>query len=135
MNKHCFVVIGIAVIFLFTALAGAFKFHGCRALFHEDCQRFGWIRDITGLVATALVLFFLALIFSLVYTIKKLDWASYLEFGLLAFGAILMLAAVCLNMSVDRWRTPSPTMCTIAMTLSIELSVVLAVQFLKGKSF
>nr|CDS27058.1 expressed protein [Hymenolepis microstoma] len=135
MNKHIFVVIGIAVIFLFTALAGGLKFQYCKALFDSDCQKVKWVKDITGLVAASLVLFFIALVVSLIYTFKGMKWASFLELGALVVGAILMLTAVCLILSKEGWTAPSSTMCTIAMTLSLELSIGLAVQFIKGNNF
>lgn len=126
MNKNYFIIAGIAVIVLFTLLGGTLKFYGCDALFSDACQIIDKARNIIGLIAASLVLFVISLVFAIIHLLKKYNWAQYVEIASLAVGAILMITAVCIT-SDYFGSVHGPTMVTIAMTLSVELTVILIV--------
>lgn len=135
MNKSIFVLIGLIIILLFTILTGSLRYSTCGVLFGPQCQKFTTAQGITGLVVTAMILFFAATIFAIIFIAKKLKWAQYAEVAALGFGAILMLAAVALIMSDDLSMAYSPIMCAIGMTLSLELTVVVMIRLFTGKNF
>ncbi|CDS37625.1 expressed conserved protein [Echinococcus multilocularis] len=93
-----------------------------------SCQGWKTGREMTGLVAAALVAFVMASIFAALFILKKNRWASICEFISLAAGAVLMLAAVAVY--YNRSSILSPLMATITMTLSIEIAVFLLLELI-----
>ncbi|KAL5107989.1 hypothetical protein TcWFU_007497 [Taenia crassiceps] len=89
------------------------------------CQSWRTGREMTGLVAAALVAFVMASIFAALFILKKNRWSSICEFIALAAGAILMLAAVAVY--YNRSSILSPLMAAITMTLSIEIAIFLLI--------
>ncbi|EUB64067.1 hypothetical protein EGR_01195 [Echinococcus granulosus] len=123
MDKHLKYLVALLVVVLFTCLTGGLQLE-CGHLFSTSCQSWKTGREMTGLVAAALVAFVMASIFAALFILKKNRWASICEFIALAAGAVLMLAAVAVY--YNRSSILSPLMATITMTLSIEIAVVLS---------
>ena len=127
-NKNIIYVVTLTVIFIFVCLTGGLCFP-CGSLFSDKCQTTSHYKDITGLVATSLVIFFVALVFSILLLIKKYKWALYGELVATGIGAILMLAAVCLIYQ-NGWNV-ARLMGVIAMTFSLELVAFMLFELFK----
>ncbi len=81
--------------------------------------------EMAGLMATALVVFVGGLILSILAMKKSDKWVQIVEFCVVIFGAILMLAALCLYYKkASFW---APLMGGIAMTLAMETSAFLLI--------
>lgn len=124
MDKHLKYLVALLVVVLFTCLTGGLQLE-CGHLFGTRCQSWRTGREMTGLVAAALVAFVLASIFAALFILKKNRWSSICEFIALAAGAILMLAAVAVY--YNRSSILSPLMAAITMTLSIEIAIFLLI--------
>ncbi|KAL5968132.1 hypothetical protein TSMEX_004154 [Taenia solium] len=124
MDKHLKYLVALLVVVLFTCLTGGLQLE-CGHLFGTRCQSWRTGREMTGLVAAALVAFVMASIFAALFILKKNRWSSICEFIALAAGAILMLAAVAVY--YNRSSILSPLMAAITMTLSIEIAIFLLI--------
>ncbi|VDL62574.1 unnamed protein product [Hymenolepis diminuta] len=122
-------VLATFAIILFTCLAVSIDVSVCGSIFSTGCQNISLLYvQMTGLMATALAIFIVAAILSVMALMKSVKWFAILEFVVLVAGAVLMLAALCIYYRKNYYW--APLMGEIAMTLSFETAAFLLMEIL-----
>ncbi|VDN99086.1 unnamed protein product [Rodentolepis nana] len=122
-------VVAIIAIIIFTCLAVSLDVNVCGPIFSIRCRN---INDsyiqMTGLIATALILFGVAAILSILALMKSLRWIVILEMLVILAGAILMFTALLiLYRNTFYWAS---LMGGVAMSLAFETAAFLLIEMM-----
>lgn len=126
-------VVAMLAIILFTCLTVGLSVEECGCIFSLSCRSSNQVfEQMTGLMATALSLFIIAAIISVVAVFKFDKWIVIVNFVVILCGAVLMLAGLAIYYRDNHfWAS---LMGGIAMTLSFETAAFLLIELLtKGK--
>lgn len=118
MKMHFAYFAIILVVFLFIILAASMNM-GCGSMFTENCFMIKNISLLRGAVAVSLIFYIFASAFSLIFILKKFNWALHAEIVVLVAGTICLLSAACIFFAESNVYSQIFTL--IATALSFEL--------------
>lgn len=121
MHYNIKYVVALLIILVFTSLAVSLEINRCGSVFAHSCQSDSVYKKMAALMGTALAFFIISIILSCISTLKNKKWIIVCDFFTVTFGAVLVLAALCIYYRGKQYW--APLMGGIAMTAATETAI------------